>query len=344
MSSAFNTIIPSKLICKLLDLGINTSTCNWVMDFLTKRPQQVRSGSIYSNTITLNTGVPQGCVLSPFLYSLFTSDCRPVNGSNSIIKFADDTTVIGLITNNDKTAYREEIQHLATWCNNNNLLLNTSKTKELIVDFRKEGRGTHDTTHINGMAVERVSSFKFLGIHISADLSWNINTSSLVKKAHQRLFFLRTLKKNQLSSDILVNFYRCAVESILTSCVTVWYGSCSAAERKALQRVVKTAQRITGTPLPAMEDIQKKRCLRRARSILKDSSHPAHRLFTLLPSGRRYRKMTYSSIAIMMILYVKGFYATKGMQFFKVVLRYTASPETARWHIMWHLCFESSGN
>ncbi|KAI5085956.1 gastrula zinc finger protein XlCGF28.1-like, partial [Silurus meridionalis] len=120
-------------------------------------------------------------------------------------------------------------------------------------------------------------------------LSWNINTSSLVKKAHQRLFFLRTLKKNQLSSDILVNFYRCAVESILTSRVTVWCGSCSAAERKALQRVVKTAQHITGTPLPAMEDIQKKRCLRRARSILKDSSHPAHRLFTLLPSGRRFR-------------------------------------------------------
>ncbi|KAI5617022.1 gastrula zinc finger protein XlCGF28.1-like [Silurus asotus] len=269
-SSAFNTIIPTKLIAKLLDLGINTSTCNWVMDFLTKRPQQ-------------------GCVLSPFLYYLFTSDCRPVNGSNSIIKFADDTTVIGLITNNDETAYREEIQHLPTWCNNNNLLLNTFKTKELIVDFRREARGTHDTTHINGMAVGRVSSFKFLGIHISADLSWNINTSSLVKKAHQRLFFLRTLKKNQLSSDILVNFYCCAVESILTSCVTVWYGSCSAAERKALQRVVKTAQRITGTSLPAMEDIQKKCCLRRARSILKDSSHPANRLFTLLSSGRRYR-------------------------------------------------------
>ncbi|KAF7708686.1 hypothetical protein HF521_017743, partial [Silurus meridionalis] len=139
-SSAFNTIILSKLLAKLLDLGINTSICNWVMDFLTKRPQQVRSGSICSNTITLNTGVPQGCVLSPFLYSLFTSNCRPVNGSNSIIKFADDTTVIGLITNNDETAYREEIQHLATWCNNNNLLLNTSKTKELIVHFRKEAR------------------------------------------------------------------------------------------------------------------------------------------------------------------------------------------------------------
>ncbi|KAI7801979.1 hypothetical protein IRJ41_021014, partial [Triplophysa rosa] len=182
------------------------------------------------------------------------------------------------------------------WCTNSVIVgihcsanLEFLMTKELIVDFRKERGGTHDPIHINGMAVERVPSFKFLGTHISEDLSWTTNTSSLVKKAHQRLFFLRTLKKNQLSSAILVNFYRCAVESILTNCVTAWYGSCSVAERKALQRVVKTAQRITGTPLSAIEDIQRKRCLRRARGILKDSSHPAHRLFSLLPSGRRLR-------------------------------------------------------
>ncbi|KAI3372197.1 hypothetical protein L3Q82_007058 [Scortum barcoo] len=50
--------------------------------------------------------------------------------------------------------------------------------------------------------VERVSSFKFLGIHISENLSWTANTSSLIKKAHQRLFFLRTLKKNHLSTAI----------------------------------------------------------------------------------------------------------------------------------------------
>ncbi|XP_034400413.1 uncharacterized protein LOC117738594 isoform X3 [Cyclopterus lumpus] len=110
------------------------------------------------------------------------------------------------------------------------------------------------------------------------------------QKAHQRLFFLRTLKKNHLSSAILVNFYRCVIESILTNCVTVWYGSCSVTERKRLQRV-KIAQHITGTPLPSIEEVQKKRRLRRARSILKDSSHPAHRLFSLRPSGRRFRSL-----------------------------------------------------
>jgi len=215
-SSAFNTIIPSKLITKLSDLGINASLCNWVLDFLTNRPQSVRLENHTSSTLILNTGVPQGCVLSPLLYSLFTYDCTPVHGSNTIVKFVDNTTVVGLISNNDEMAYREEVQHLAEWCATNNLALNTKKTKELIVDFRKKS-GTPTPILIDGTEVERVTSFKFLGVHISEDLSWSLNTSTLVKKAHQRLFFLRRLKKAHLSPQILMNFYRCTIESILTN-------------------------------------------------------------------------------------------------------------------------------
>ncbi|KAI3370165.1 hypothetical protein L3Q82_024450, partial [Scortum barcoo] len=120
----------------------------------------------------------------------------------------------------DEAAYREEVDRLAEWCDTNNLLLNTGKTKELIVDFRRNA-DPHTPIHIKGMTVERVNSFKFLGVHISEDLTWTTGCSKLVKKAHQRLFFLRTLRKNHLSSDILVNFYRCTIESILTSCITV---------------------------------------------------------------------------------------------------------------------------
>ncbi len=62
-SSAFNTIILQQLIHKLVQLGLNTSLCNWLLDFLTGRPQAVRVGSNTSSTITLNTGAPQGCSL-----------------------------------------------------------------------------------------------------------------------------------------------------------------------------------------------------------------------------------------------------------------------------------------
>ena len=73
--SAFNTIVPSKLAVKLRDLGLNTAICDWNLSFLTGRPQAVHIGNATSSTLTLNTGAPQGCVLSPLLYSLFTHDC-----------------------------------------------------------------------------------------------------------------------------------------------------------------------------------------------------------------------------------------------------------------------------
>ena len=59
-SSAFNTIVPSKLINKLRTLVINTSLCNWTLDFLTGHPQVVRVGNNTSSTLILNTGAPQG--------------------------------------------------------------------------------------------------------------------------------------------------------------------------------------------------------------------------------------------------------------------------------------------
>jgi hypothetical protein len=95
-SSVFNTIVPMKLITKLRTLGLNNSLCNWILDLLTGCHQVVRLGNITSTTLILNTGAPQGCVLSPLLYSLFTHDCVAKHDSNTIIKFSDDTT--GMIT------------------------------------------------------------------------------------------------------------------------------------------------------------------------------------------------------------------------------------------------------
>ncbi|KAL7861169.1 hypothetical protein AOLI_G00175180, partial [Acnodon oligacanthus] len=188
-SSAFNTIIPQQLIGKLSLLGLNTSLCNWVLDFLTERPQLVRIGNNTSSTTTLSTGVPQGFVLSPLLFTLLTHDCTAKCSSNHIIKFADDTTVVGLISENDESAYREEVQRLTDRCGANSLSLNVDKTKEMVVDFRRV-RSDHPPPNITGSAVEIVRSTKFLGVHITENLTWSLNTNSIAKRAQQRLYFL----------------------------------------------------------------------------------------------------------------------------------------------------------
>ncbi len=206
-SSAFNTIIPQQLINKLSLLGLNNSLCNWILDFLTGRPQSVRVGHNTSSTTTLSTGAPQGCVLSPLLFTLLTHDCTAKFSSNHIIKFADDTSVVGLISNNDETHYREEVAQLAEWCGANNLSLNVEKTKEVVMDFRRNSVD-HPPLTIDTSTVERVSSTKFLGVHITEDLTWTTNTKSISKKAQQRLHFLRRLKRASLPPPILTTFYR----------------------------------------------------------------------------------------------------------------------------------------
>ncbi|KAK1789943.1 hypothetical protein P4O66_002213 [Electrophorus voltai] len=290
-SSAFNTITPSLLTTKLGDLGLHTSLCDWISNLLTDRPQSVRVGNCASSTLTLSTGAPQGCVLSPLLYSLYTYDCTAISSSTIIVKFADDTVVMGLISDNDERAYLEEIKHLENWCQENTLLLNVSKTKELIVDCSKKQERHYQPVRISGTTVERVDSFRYLGVHISQDLFWSRHTNSLAKKARQRLYHLRRLRDFRLPSKVLRNFYTCTIESILTGNITVWFGNSTKQDRQALQRVVRSAERNTHTELPDLQTIYYKRCQTKARRIVKDPTHPNNRLFSLLRSGRRFRSL-----------------------------------------------------
>ncbi len=231
-SLAFNTMVPATLVCEAPDSG----TEQIYVQLYPGLPDRQKSGGQNGQQ------------------HLIPSDPVLPHSSNVIVKFADDTTVIGLITDNDETAYREEVSTLTKWCQENHLSVNIDKTKELVVDFRRQRR-EHTPITIEKTPVERVNSFKLLGVHITEDLTWSSHTDAVLKKAHQCLFFLRRLRKFGTSPSILRSFYTCTVESILTGCITAWFGNSTAGNRKALQRVVRNARHIVGGELPSLQDI-----------------------------------------------------------------------------------------
>uniref|UniRef100_A0AAV2MG93 Alkylated DNA repair protein AlkB homologue 8 N-terminal domain-containing protein n=1 Tax=Knipowitschia caucasica TaxID=637954 RepID=A0AAV2MG93_KNICA len=174
-------------------------------------------------------------------------DCALKLGHDSVklIKFADDTTLIGLISDNDESAYRREVDRLVSWCSGSNLELNAQKTVEMIVDFRKS------TVPPPPPSV--------MGTTITQDLKWEPTISSLIKKAQQRMYFLRQLRKAKLPAQMLVQFYTPIIESILTSSITssitVWFAGATVRDKQRLQCIVRCAEEVIGRSLPSLQDL-----------------------------------------------------------------------------------------
>ena len=198
--------------------------------------------------------------------------------------------IAGFIQLNNETTYRDQVDRLVGWCDENNLELNVDKTKEIIVDFRKS-KVDHVPLNILGKEVEIVDTFKFLGSLISNDLKWEKNVDHIAKKAQQRLFFLRRLKRFGVSEVILLKFYRAVIESVLTFSITVWFGNTTHKDRAKLNKIVKTSSNIIGIDLPSLESLFYSRVSRKTASIIRDKHHPAHTLFDPLPSGKRFRSI-----------------------------------------------------
>ena len=198
----------------------------------------------------------------------------------------DDTTVIGLILDGDEGVYRKEAERLAGWCADNNLVLNVSKSKEMIIDFRKAKSPT-PCLMIKGADVDLVDSFKFLGFFVSNDLSCAVNCSSTVKRCHMRLHFLRQLKKFGLNQMLLTQFYRSVTENVVSLGISVWFAGTSSSDINQLERIVRQASCIVGGVLPSIASLYSTRLRSRARKIIGDPCNAPSQLSVRPPPFRQ---------------------------------------------------------
>ncbi|KAM9794448.1 uncharacterized protein ACBT44_018508 [Syngnathus typhle] len=131
----------------------------------------------------------------------------PPRGDSSVklLKYADDTTLIGLIRVGDETAYKQKVERLVHWCSQNHLDLHPLKTVEMAVDFKRDRSPLPPLTILSN-AIATTDTFKFLRSTISQDLKWTSHIDSDRKKAQQRLYFLRQLRKFNLPQELVETF------------------------------------------------------------------------------------------------------------------------------------------
>ncbi len=128
--------------------------------------------------------------------------------------------------------------------------------------------------------VTAVESFRLLGTTISQDLKLDNHIESIVKKAQQKLYFLRQLRKFKLPQELLKQFYSAIIVSVLCTSINVWFSSATKSDLSRLRRVVRTAEGIIGTTLTTLQELYLSRVRKRLEKPLR-TPHIQHTLWTV---------------------------------------------------------------
>ncbi|KAF7655757.1 hypothetical protein LDENG_00051090, partial [Lucifuga dentata] len=187
-------------------------------------------------------------VLSPFLFTLYTSDFTYNTDHCHIQKFSDHTAIIRHVSDGNELEYRGIIKDFVDWCGMNHRHINASKTKEMVIDFRRKSLPT-TPVNIQGLDIETVESYIYLGVHLNNKLDWSVNTDVLYKRGQSRLHLLRTLLKT---------FYDTVVASAIFYAVVCCGGGCTDRDRTRVNKLVRRASSVLIHPHC------KKECYRRS--------------------------------------------------------------------------------
>ena len=203
-SKAFDTVNYRSLLIKLNSLGFSKSALHWFCSYLTNRQQFVQINDKKSSPGVVLFGVPQGSVLGPLLFNLYVTDIQD-NVSGTICQFADDTTsyIHCKASNivNSSLVLEKNMNDLFDWSKENDLIFNTAKTKSMLFSTTRmtdihdlDNSNTFDVK-ISGRALDRVKSWKVLGVHLDEQLKWSVQIDKVVSSCYKTLGILKKMKR-----------------------------------------------------------------------------------------------------------------------------------------------------
>lgn len=245
-SSAFNTIQAHVLMEVLSNLGVSPSICLLILSFMTDRLQHVRTCSSQTSSVIINTGSPQGCILSPILFILYTNSMHSDYESVKIMKYADDTAIVGLLgsATGDDGVYLQAVEKAVAWCNENYLQLNKSKTKELRFDFRRKDSSQIEDLKIDGTSIEQVKEYKYLGVYIDDCLNFDNHTRNVYGRMRKRMWLVKRMKKIGIVNHLVARAFQAFVEPLARYGYTPINHQLSAKNKRTWLRVITEAHKM----------------------------------------------------------------------------------------------------
>ena len=221
LSKAFDTIDHNILLDKLAFYGIRGITLTWFQNYLCNRQQFVYYNNCSSDIDFIKCGVPQGSILGPLLFIIYTNDICNVSTESSLILFADDTNIFyeGNDTHNLRNIVCSDLTKYYDWFCANRLSINTNKTNYVV--FGPLSQIWDVSICLNDKVIDKVNSTTFLGVCIDSNLSWSDHINSISNKISRGVGILSKLK-HFLPRTVLRSLYQTLVLPHLQYCCSVW--------------------------------------------------------------------------------------------------------------------------
>lgn len=244
---AFDLVDHQILLHKLKMYGLQDETLMWFDTYLTKRRQQVSINNTNSDFKEISYGVPQGSILGPLLFLIFINDLPLYTASVCTDLYADDTTLYDIQDSMEQieSNLQSAIDNLNIWCQNNGMILNSSKTKVMLVATNQKRQRLHSDSlnlNFNNEPLNMITEDKILGVYVDNNLTWSEHTKYLTRKIASSIWLLSKIKKF-LSQAHRLQFYKSYIQPHIDFCNIIW-GSSSQSNKLKIFKLQKRACKV----------------------------------------------------------------------------------------------------
>ena len=285
-TKAFDRMRKDTLLKKQLEYNIDPGLISITQSFLNNRTQSVSFNGTNSRFMPVTGGVPQGSVLGPWLWLTYISDLQPCEEFDI---YADDITM-SIVARDEASLHRKaqkSIEAVELWCQANNMSLSLPKTVELLISAKHSKSAS--PINIGRCNIEQVKSAKLLGITTDCHLTFSDHVEICRKKAFQRIYWLRTLKRFGGRKEGLLRIYHSNIRSLFEYACPAWFPHITKASRQKIERTEKCALRAIFPNLSYEDAINEHNIIPILSHInniilthftkMKNPNHPLHYLF-----------------------------------------------------------------